>query len=287
MNQIIANSFVVVLGYGFLVNLIGLKMGSYIMAIFLSLNMMYCVSFYLKQKYVKKLLQKKDKRMSYLRGVIQNLEWVKIRALENFFSIKIFKKRELEIKQLIRNISALAVSGLCDWSVPNCLNLIMISGFTVLKFLDIITFGTFTGLLQVMATINNSCYTVMATFLYWAELNVSIKRVELFFNLEELPNLKIKNEGLNHSEYLVVGKGEKVISIKNGEFCWESETNQQKMSVFSTQDKDSKVKNYDALTDGMNSLNTSSNIDKTKYGFFSLAVPKLEVNKGEMVMIVG
>ena len=60
LNQIIANSFVVILGYGFLINLMGLKMGSYIMFFFLSLNGLYCVSFYLKQKYVKKLLQKKD-----------------------------------------------------------------------------------------------------------------------------------------------------------------------------------------------------------------------------------
>ena len=56
--------------------------------------------------------------MSYLRGILANLEWVKIRALESFFSLKIFQKREEEIRQLLRNIAAIAISGVCDWSVP-------------------------------------------------------------------------------------------------------------------------------------------------------------------------
>ena len=56
--------------------------------------------------------------MSYLRGILINLEWVKIRALESFFSLKIFKKREEEIRQLVRNIAAIAISGICDWSAP-------------------------------------------------------------------------------------------------------------------------------------------------------------------------
>ena len=85
--------------------------------------------------------------MSYLKGVLQSLEWVKIRALENFFSMKIFQKREEEMKQIIRNIAALAVMGICDWILPNLVHLFIILGFSKFNFLDAMSFGTFSGLL--------------------------------------------------------------------------------------------------------------------------------------------
>ena len=285
INQLISNLFVVVLGYGFLINFVGFKMGSYIMALYLALNLNYVFGFYFRQKYVKILLQKKDKRMSFLRGVLQNLEWVKIRALENFYSIKIFQKREQEIRQLIKNIASLAISGLCDWSVPYCRNLVMVFGWTVAGFLNKISFGTFTGLLQILTTINDSCYYVAQTLLFWVELRVSIKRVETFFNLDELPNLQIKNPELERQAYEMVNEGGTVISIKNGEFCWKTDPNQAKVSLGASS---AKLQNYEALTEGVDSRNASlAALEKTNYGFFSLAVPQISIKKGEMVMIIG
>jgi hypothetical protein len=176
---------------------------------------------------------------------------VKIRALENFFSIKIFQKREQEIKQLIKNISALAVAGLCDWSVPNCNNLILILGFSVMKFLQIITFSVFTSLIQTMSTINNACYYVMSTILFWVELRVSIKRVEMFFNLEELENLQLKDSESEAATYKRIQLGEKVISIKNGEFCWEINPDKSRQSQSDNESRGSAT--FDGLTNAMDS----------------------------------
>lgn len=69
MNQFISNIFLVVLGYGFLVNLVGFKMGTYIILIHFGISLNYFFGFYFRRRFVKKLLRKKDKRMSFLRGV--------------------------------------------------------------------------------------------------------------------------------------------------------------------------------------------------------------------------
>jgi ABC-type lipoprotein export system ATPase subunit len=42
------------------------------------------------------------------------------------------------------------------------------------------------------------------------------------------------------------------------------------------------------LTEGVDSRNASlAALEKTNYGFFSLAVPQISIKKGEMVMIIG
>lgn len=90
INSLISSSFMIVLGYAFMVQIAGIKMASALMLSFACVCLLYLVGFVLRNRQFKKLLQKKDKRMSFLRGILMNLEWIKIRALESFFSIKIF-----------------------------------------------------------------------------------------------------------------------------------------------------------------------------------------------------
>jgi hypothetical protein len=127
--------------------------------------------------------------MSFLRGVLQNLEFVKIRALENFYSIKIFEKREQEIKELIKTVSSVAIGGLCDWFVPNAFSLILIGGFMYLDFLKI-DYKTFAALISTLSVIQYGFFNLMNGLMGWIEIGVSLKRIEMFMKLEELENKK-------------------------------------------------------------------------------------------------
>jgi ABC-type multidrug transport system fused ATPase/permease subunit len=84
----------------YLCTLVEVKIVAFLMGGFLLLLTIYFVIYYFRTKYLVATLEKKDQRMGYLRNVLLNIESVKIRALENFFSFKLFERREEEIRYL-------------------------------------------------------------------------------------------------------------------------------------------------------------------------------------------
>jgi ABC-type bacteriocin/lantibiotic exporter with double-glycine peptidase domain len=97
---IITGAVSCILGIAYMMILQGWELPSFLLFGFVSLSSIYIIVYHFRAKYIKKTLQKKDKRMTFFRNVLQNIEAVKIRVLENFYAIRMFEKREDEIKML-------------------------------------------------------------------------------------------------------------------------------------------------------------------------------------------
>lgn len=78
---------------------------------------------------------------------------------------------------------------------------------------------------------------------------------------------------------------ESVISIENGEFCWEP---QPQIESIKSNRHTTLSKNYEALSEGINShFLSSSSLDRATENLFKIRIAKLSVIKSEMVMIIG
>lgn len=63
----------------------------------------------------KNLMMAKDKRIAILKNVVQNVAYVKMRAWELFYSIRIFREREKEMKRLFQTVLLAGILIFTNW----------------------------------------------------------------------------------------------------------------------------------------------------------------------------
>lgn len=150
---------------------------------------------------------------------------------------------------MLRNIGALAIHGVCDWSVPQLWFLSLILGFTLLQIFDSISYALFFGLYSVMSAMTYSSYFLMTVLLFWMELKVSIKRFEMFLALPELEKCISDSGTSSSSSEENQGVDSDVISGIDLSFVWNIRLEQQQpveeRRVFQTM----LSSDYEGLTD--------------------------------------
>ena len=69
----------------------------YIILATVVMNIFYCLVYAWRSAVAKKLLNAKDLRLSYLKSILKNLEYVKLSALENYYwkQINILRQKEI------------------------------------------------------------------------------------------------------------------------------------------------------------------------------------------------
>jgi ABC-type multidrug transport system fused ATPase/permease subunit len=127
-------------------------------------------------------LKKKDSRLNYFKNVLNNIEFVKMRALENFYSMKIFDKREEEIKRL--NVLNIANSLMLSLNfISYCMGVSAFLWFLAFKIDRVITYEHFGEIFALFNPSLGSCSSMAITSVDLITRWVSLKRLERFLNL--------------------------------------------------------------------------------------------------------
>ena len=96
-----SSSITVVTAAYYTVTVVGFHLVRFFLTCYFIFNMLYVLIYVFNVVFLRRFLEAKDGRMTYLKNVLQNLSFVKVSALENFYAEKILQKRKVEIRRLI------------------------------------------------------------------------------------------------------------------------------------------------------------------------------------------
>ena len=211
---VIQSASIIIMGVAFQVYLSGVVITVYIMGTYALIYSIYLFCYYYRSKFAKQLMIYKDKRMSFFRNVLNNVEYIKIRAMENFFCVKMFQYREEEITQLRKTVLVMSWESMLDWTASNLTTFVILAYFTYLDPGENMTSGTFFAFYQIFNSLKEPIYEFINNINFLIEIRVSIKRFNEFFEAEEVgPERLIE----------IPNKTDVAIRITNGDFEWKTD----------------------------------------------------------------
>ena len=182
----------------------------WIFGAFLVMTILNLLGFYIRAKLSHKLLEMKDERVAYFEDVLKSIEFVKIRAMENFFSLKIFEKREKEIYYLKWLAFVGGVSIFLDYFSPGVSSLIVLVYYIFIasnKF----DYANFSGFIKIFDDFKGALLTFSIFFAAIGDSYASIQRLNSFLIAEEI-----------HQDYVEILEkdSELALNIERGDFSW-------------------------------------------------------------------
>ena len=249
-------------------------------------------------------LKAKDARMSLLRNVLENAEYIKINGLETYFCLELYERRETELREL-RKISVvmsffLFLNGVLS-QAPSLIIILLIAycfgkGIGDQNYLFFLQLGT---------NLNASLIGLFYTIKYFVTYRVSMKRIDSFLLLREIDKnnvRKIKSDDV-----------EVAIEIKRGNFKWRFSAEEEGLGLdaptrkrLSTNYLSKEVSSPTTFTESLltakqssmtvSSINTGE--DQLEYGKddddeeaevnqFYIRHVNLAIKKGEKIVILG
>ena len=171
------------------------------------------------------LIEAKDKRVALLKNVVSNISYIKMRAWENFYSARIFRLRDEEVKKLLENAFLMGVLVFINW-FNRGLSLSVVLLYK--SFINTANFGynEISAFLRIFDLIRIVLMNLPFSIAYFVDLSVSTKRIGDFLIAKNLDKSWIKDytmenlEGETHeSEEL---DDNLAINLENGYFNWMS-----------------------------------------------------------------
>ena len=175
-------------------------------------NIAYIFVYKKRMQYQRELLDFKDERVSFLKSVLKNMEYIKLSALENFYCFKVYEKRMKEIGKL-RGLAYLRGLGFfIEWTTPGFAQVI-IYVYYIWFGRDSFDFAKFLGFMKVYSIIKTSIFLVNLFMNQFLDTLISFRRLDDFLNAEEMDF-----EGFKVTKPR--GTGEVAIEVENGNFRW-------------------------------------------------------------------
>ena len=166
----------------------------------------------------KHYLEAKDKRMSLLRNVLENVDYVKINGMENYFCLEMYERREGEISwlkgmALIQGFQYAVLQVLNSWIPCMIFNAIWmffpVFDMNLTKFLD---FYNYNGNLV------SNLSGILSGYSYYLNMMVSIRRIDSFLSAEDKDNLYLRE--LSEKAKNVQGGQDLALKVVDGNFRW-------------------------------------------------------------------
>ena len=254
--------------------IVGWKLLGLSMMIYLLSNLLYIFVFWLRYYVTKKYLQAKDLRMSLFTDVMQNIEFIKSRALENRFCVELFQRREKEVEHL-RGFAAVLSADRFAGDVASVMTVLSVIYYFV-NFDSGISFGEFTAFNQILNTALYKLINIFYNFLFIFERIPNIQRMNSFLGTVETTRTEVElvvdsqeeefgGNGLFDAKNL--DRKKVVLSIENGFFKWNDNSPEVEEVIAATQNskkdqKKAKKKNKNKVAALSNPLTMSHENDK-------------------------
>ena len=210
-----------VIAFGFVGSVVGYRLMSISLGAYIAADLLNFVTFYLDFNITKFYLKAKDSRVKLFVNVLANLEHVKSKALENLYSLKLFRRREKEILQLKR-ISGLQGLDRVFSTFSEGFGLAVIFFYFSFWSEEKIEYSTFITFLSTFSTITFEIRSCVLSFFDLIKIFVSLRRLDQFFGASheddkyDLDRAKdsVKSSGRGSTDRFVA------VEVRNGEFVW-------------------------------------------------------------------
>jgi len=163
----------------------------------------------------RKLLNSKDKRMSFMKNIITNLKYIKMRALENLYHyrLSLFRDEELRYLWILSIVSSMLTFLI--WMIPATPTVAIIYYQGFIKE-GLYTFDNLSAYIKV--AFDSIQYVIafpdsLNTIFDWY---ISLKRVEKFLHSEEIDNSWIEHLEFND-------QSENSVELRGANFYWNND----------------------------------------------------------------
>ena len=216
--QLIINFNLVIVGIAYMIYVTSWRPTFWVFGTLVLFDMSYLLVYYFKIKFTKRLMSAKDRRMLFFRNIINNIDYVKQNALENYFCLQIYKKREEEIRNLRNTALTMGIGSFFDWLADGACIFMMLYYYSYLAPDDNqkVTIGAFFAFYQILYQAKSPLYFVINCINILVEIRVSVQRIDRFLDAQE-----VESCDLVHRMELVEANGV-ALRVENGEFEWGS-----------------------------------------------------------------
>ena len=282
--NILGNIVGVVIGFGFFWYYLGVRLiGFYLLQFLISFVFSY-IMVKLYAYFQDRYLKAKDERMSLLRNVLDNIDFVKTNALENYFCLEMFDKREEEIFWLwlegqLHSIKLGVDDMTQSWFFNFFFRMVWIHfpglGMDLQKVLQFIFLST---------PVSTALAGLVQGYSNYLQIMVSIRRLDKFLRA---PEVEVKDEEVYEDEKIA-------IRIVNGRFRWRHRTAENQNSRNSNQDR-GQAQNPRAPSTSVGLLSEVDTFSQSADGEFGgsenndflLRNVDISIEKGAKVAIIG
>jgi ABC-type multidrug transport system fused ATPase/permease subunit len=150
-----------------------------------------------RMRVIKELMEAKDHRIALLKNVIQNVSYIKMRAWECFYSSRIYRLRDYEIKKLLLNSYIIAIMIFVNWFIRS---LSLAAVLLYKSFINSSNFGfnEISAFLRIFDLIRTVLLQLPWSVAYLIDLNVSIVRISEFLSAKDLDKTWIQQAEIGH-----------------------------------------------------------------------------------------
>ncbi|XP_049933313.1 putative ABC transporter C family member 15 [Nymphaea colorata] len=159
-----------------------------------------------------KIMEAKDNRMKSTAEVLRNIKTIKLQAWDIHYSCKLEQLRKIEYEWLSKSLRLAAVSAFIFWGSPTFVSIITF-GSCILMGIPL-TAGRVLSALATIRMLQEPIYTLPDLLSVLAQAKVSIDRVNMYFQEDELKPDAVE---IIPRDVAV----EFAIEIKNGDFSWD------------------------------------------------------------------
>lgn len=241
-----------------------------ILGMTLLMNLAYLLVYKYRSRVTKVLMRNKDDRISFIKQVMKNLQYIKLNCFENFYIWKIYHKRQEEIRRLRQFAIATAWGFFVEWLTPGMTQLALSLYYIYLKP-ENFNFAEFSAFLQIFEVIKRSTMVMNVWLNRFVEMMVSIKRLNSFLAADNI-NLSYITEPESGKDI--------ALQIKNGRFVWGDNN----LKLLKNENSTANTKSQVLQKDESKKINGKRTEIEEE---FELKNIDFEVKKGERVFIIG
>lgn len=274
----------IIIATGGMIFYVGWKMaliieGSYILFSLASLFI------YKGKKYVtENYLKAKDKRMTLFRNVLENVDFIKIKGQENFYSRELYELRENELGYLKQNSAVEGALVMITWFAFSMTSVVMMLIYSFVNKNPVESFATFTGMSDSLNNLRGYLADLVVVWNFFTGFSVNIERINSFLNAKEIDR--------NHVQFKNDKESNIAISVKNGNFKWrysEKEEGTEEKMLSKEPELNSSIESLprSTISDGLFVDEENDKIQEDSRNTFFLREIDLSISKGEKIAIIG
>lgn len=218
------------------------------------------------------LLDAKDKRIEFIKNIVSRIQYIKMRAWENFYHYRLYYAREIEMSYFKQIVALMSIIVFLTWFAPT----IGIIGMTIYQAYiatEIFSYDNISAVLKMSYDSIDIIFEIPICINSLITWNVSLNRIQSFLNQENIDLSWISKSNLSNQEHLLV--------LKNGNFYWDQE-----ISTKSTIDRNKKLKLVEDLNEPLVE-ESASKLELREKTVFKLTNINLDLPKGGLVFIIG
>ena len=279
----------------FMIFFLGMSQTLIYLVVLLVLVGIYHGSYILHAYIRKRYLEAKDKRMSLLRNLLENIDYVKINGLENYFCLEMYEKRESEISwmkaiSILESLQYAILQLMLDWFSSMVFNSIWlffpVFNMNLSKFYQFYNYSqnTTTGLSGILSGYSS-----------YLNMMVSIRRIDQFMQTEDKDTNGLFDLALAVDDDSDLDSDKTVLKIDDGNFVWrvDQSTYYQKpkeLVVLETQDNDlnknrgTEVSREELIVDTLIKTERQKKVEEIS---FKLQNINLSIERGEKIAVIG